>query len=297
MRKKILLTGASGGLGKILRSNFEKDFTVVGITRKSYDKLIPCDLCDFSKVENVVSVIKPDIILHAAALADVDACQKNPAVAWEQNVGTTKNIVRAAQKLPTKPLFVFISTDQVYSLPGHSSEAQTSILNVYAQNKFDAEMVAMQQQRCLTLRVNFFGQANAEKKTIVDWLQIAASKKTKSLLFQNVKFNPLHVEHLSKAIMQLVKDDLTGLFNLGGSGAGISKSRFFREICRKFNIPTENFVDGNIEEAGLYAPRPLDMRMDISHLIEKTGLTPPSTIDGIEFLTAKENQFEEQSKL
>ena len=47
---------------------------------------------------------------------------------------------------------------------GHSSEAQTSILNVYAQNKFDAEIVAMQQQRYLTLRVNFFGQANAEKK-------------------------------------------------------------------------------------------------------------------------------------
>ena len=79
------------------------------------------------------------------------------------------------------------------------------------------------------------------KKTIVDWLLIEASKKTKSLLFQNVKFNPLHVEHLSKAIMQLVKDELTGLFNLGGSGAGISKSRF-REICLKLNISQQKIL-------------------------------------------------------
>ena len=50
----------------------------------------------FPRVENLVSAIKPDIIIHAAALADVDTCQKNPAVAWEQNVGTTQNIVRAA---------------------------------------------------------------------------------------------------------------------------------------------------------------------------------------------------------
>ena len=83
---------------------------------------------------------------------------------------------------------------------------------------------------------------------------------------------------------------LTGLFNLGGRSWNF-KVEVFREICLKLNIPTENFVDGNIEEAGLYAPRPLDMRMDIGHLTQKL-LTPPSTIDGIDFLTAKENQFE-----
>ncbi len=58
--------------------------------------------------------LKPDVVVHAATLTDVDKCELNRELAWKVNVEGTKNIVESAQRC-TDSFLIYISTDYVFS--------------------------------------------------------------------------------------------------------------------------------------------------------------------------------------
>jgi len=105
---KILVTGDKGFVGtetcKLLEAN---GHDVIG-----YDLMDGYDIRDYGQIEEVVTLAKPDRILHLAAIARFTDADKNPKLAFETNVIGTMNVAKVADRYHI-PL-VYASTGSVY---------------------------------------------------------------------------------------------------------------------------------------------------------------------------------------
>ena len=136
---KVLITGATGFVGYTL-TNFLRDngYDVIGVSR-SAGKCVDftADLTKIESVKEIRSKYNPDVIIHLAAMARTDECEKNPEESYLVNVISTKNL---AETFSDKK-FVFFSTYAVYNTPeGNCDElCDVKATNQYISTKIDAE--------------------------------------------------------------------------------------------------------------------------------------------------------------
>ena len=113
MVKRVLITGASGLLGKYLMRNHPDHWRVCGTWLKTF---IPygyrMDVTMPSSIQPVFDKFQPDIVIHCAALGSVDYCENHQQEAMNVNVIGTGNVLNASIKHNAK--FVFISSNAVY---------------------------------------------------------------------------------------------------------------------------------------------------------------------------------------
>lgn len=133
--KRILLLGATGFVGSRLQKYFETDYQVFSPTRSEID------LYDLSTFYPYISQIKPDYILHMAALSDTKYCQQHKEESWKINVIATQEIAKAAAENGAK--MIFMSSDQVYNgtkeLGLLSEEVELNPISIYGYHKLEAE--------------------------------------------------------------------------------------------------------------------------------------------------------------
>ncbi|MEN7982571.1 MAG: SDR family oxidoreductase, partial [Nanoarchaeota archaeon] len=166
---KVLITGGSGLLGSNLAEIFCKDFEVFIIFNKNPVKIDYCnemkiDLIDFENVEKIIKKINPLIIIHCAALTNVDYCEKNPKEAKEINCDSTKNLARIGKEIGAK--FIYISTDSIFDgeTGGYSENDIPNPINVYAKTKLEGEEeVRKINGNYIIIRTNIYGKNKIQK--------------------------------------------------------------------------------------------------------------------------------------
>ncbi len=135
MNHKILLTGGNGFFSSRFSDYYKNMYDILSLGRKELD------ITDATAIDQCVADFKPDIIIHAGAVAVTDFCENNPNVAYEINVNSSVNIGKAAKKYGAK--LVFISTEQIFngnSNAGAFKEEDVATPNtVYGKNKLEAE--------------------------------------------------------------------------------------------------------------------------------------------------------------
>jgi len=102
VRRRVLITGAGGQLGRALAKEFG-DEDVIPLAREDWDVSLPPPLLEV-----------PDLVLHAAAWTDVDGAEEDPQGAAAVNVGGTANVAAIGAPL------VHYSSDYVFD--GRKSE-------------------------------------------------------------------------------------------------------------------------------------------------------------------------------
>lgn len=103
---KILLTGDTGFLGKQLKQCLPKTWQIIGLNRQVGE------LTNIDVVRQFVGEQQPDVIIHAAAMADVHRCEREREAAYQSHVILSEVIARVANEVGAQ--LVFISSDQVY---------------------------------------------------------------------------------------------------------------------------------------------------------------------------------------
>lgn len=103
---RVLITGARGQLGQALQVAFSGE-DVLALGRAELD------IADHEAVEHRLADFRPELILHAGALTDVDRAELEPALAYRVNALGTKNLGLAARRLGARLLYV--STDYAFS--------------------------------------------------------------------------------------------------------------------------------------------------------------------------------------
>ncbi len=282
--ESILLTGASGLLGRSLAKILKKNYNLTGAAFSQTGKWKRVDLTDQHQTEDLLCEVKPDIIVHTVALTDVDQCEEEPALAYRLNVKTLEHIVNWLKLRSPQTHLIFISSDQVYGGPGPHSEEAAFPHNVYALSKYCAERVALSYPYSLILRTNFFGWSEcSDKKSFSDWALYSFKNKKYIELITDVLFSPLYLSTLSEYIRYCCEVQLKGLFNIGAA-SGCSKRDFVHLLAHKFGLSLENAKDIKIMNISLKAYRPHDMRMKIEKFSEVVGVSLPTIEDEIECL-------------
>jgi dTDP-4-dehydrorhamnose reductase len=139
---KLLVTGAAGLFGRGLLQVFGEQHTVVGITRQDGD------ITDEKRMLELLHQHKPEIVVHSAAMPDIDDCELNPEKAYRVNAEATSNLVEAAKAIGAA--FAQVSTDAVFDGTKLKPYVETDPVNppsVYGRTKVEAEE-AVRKLRC-----------------------------------------------------------------------------------------------------------------------------------------------------
>lgn len=262
---KILLTGAGGRLGDYFLAKLGNRPGFVASSRRGGDgEIVALDLDDAATTEAVVASIKPDIVIHAAAATDVDACEKDPTSAWRANVQATRHLVSALAKGAPGAKLVYLSTDQVYFGPGPNREETAAPRTIYALTKMWGEDIALTLPGALVLRINYIGVGTMDRPNLGDWLVKSLRERKPITLFEDVLFNPVYAGDLPELVLALAHNGAGGVINLGSAPSGMSKAEFARGLARRLNLSLEATKSGRLADAALAAKRPLDTRMDVT---------------------------------
>ena len=163
MKPKLLIFGGSGLLG-LNWAIVRKELNDTWITYRQHElkgkwfKSLYCNAADENQTIKVVKQVRPQIIVNAVALTNVENCEKNPSLAEEINTTAAKNIAYAAHLYDAK--LIHISTDHLFSGQNAFSKEFdiAKPLNEYAKTKLMAENVVLDKcPRSLVIRTNFFG--------------------------------------------------------------------------------------------------------------------------------------------
>ncbi len=133
MTTSILITGAGGMLGRTLCRHF-RDSNVSAMTRADLDIT-----CQKSVMESFTS-INPDVVVHCAAMTQVDACESEEQRAFTINHTGSLYVAQAAQKIGSR--LIGISTDYVFRGDGkrpYRESDPTEPQTVYGKSKLEGE--------------------------------------------------------------------------------------------------------------------------------------------------------------
>ena len=262
-----MILGADGFLGSRLCQSLRENEIIKCGRGKKNDIIL--DITKKNNFSDILSKIKPNVIINLIAITDVDACEKNKKEANDVNNIMVKNFVRIIKKskLMNKVFFLHISTDQVYSGNGPHKENYTKPENIYSKSKLKGEKNIKKINGCV-IRTNFIGKSLIKKKSLSDWVYQSLKNNKKINAFKNVKFSPLNIETLCAYINLIIKKKISGVYNLGSKN-GFSKAEFVLKFAKKLNLNTNliKFID--YKKKMLLAKRPLDMRMNVKRFENK----------------------------
>jgi dTDP-4-dehydrorhamnose reductase len=281
--KHILVTGVSGFLGRYVALSLRERYTVLGTYWSHATALDGCevsrlDVADVEGVRATLQTFRPDVVVHTAALGDVDACERHPDEAYRVNVQGTEALAQAALEVSAK--LIYISTDQVYDgASGNYAEAEVPHpLMVYGRTKLEGErMAATTCHDAVILRLALlYGWGTSTRLNFVDWLAERLRAGQEVLLFVDQYRTPLYVAQAAEAIERLIDAPAVhGVFNLGG-GERINRYAFGLKFCEVFNLPKAYLKPIEMPTSTQMAARPRDCSLSsekISALLQMRPLT------------------------
>ena len=275
---KILLTGGNGQLGRALALRLTSRHTVV-VTDQ--DEL---DVRDLPAVRACLHEERPDLVLHLAALTQVDACESDPERTFEINTLGTRYVVQGVAEIGARLLFV--STDYVFDgaadRPYREYDSRRP-LNVYGWSKLHGErMIEARLSRHFIVRTSgLFGPGGANFPEAI--LRQEAQQGKVTVVTDQI-CRPTYTGHLADGIACLVESEDYGIYHIASAGA-VSWFDFAREILTRAGRDARALAPITSEALHRPARRPARSVLD-THAFELThGHVLPHWREGLaEFL-------------
>lgn len=263
---RILITGISGMLGLELWDEFRNsEFEVFGLSRRKPELLpkerwLGCDIIDFKDTYLKVTKLNPDLIIHTAALSDVDECERDPETAFKVNAVGTRNIALAAQRFDSAVFY--ISTDYVFSGENHPENGYREFdtpapINVYGVSKLWGEFYVREllNKFCIIRTSWLFGRSRDNFITKI-------LNKKEILVTEEMVSSPTYTKDLASAIKSLLSTFHTshlvcpyGIYHITNSGFA-SRYEISRFVAELLGLGVSNIKKVKLSELKLSAKRP-----------------------------------------
>ena len=215
--KKILITGASGFIGKyVLKKIKDNNLEFLTIdTQKVLDvssenqKVV--SLLDKEKLDEIIKLYKPNVIVHLAAIALVT--HKNTGEIYNVNVQGTENLLESVQKYcDPNTRVILASTAGVYgnqNVDKYREDLSYNPANHYSYSKMITEYISKQYKEDLdivTIRpFNIIGVGQSEKFLVPKLVEHFADRKEKLFVGNISSFRDyVDVEYCAEVIMELI---------------------------------------------------------------------------------------------
>jgi dTDP-4-dehydrorhamnose reductase len=213
MAPRAIITGAAGLIGQYLvktASRWASGWDVQGLSRAELE------LTDTQNLEAQIHALKPDLLIHCAALSRTKACEQNPDEARRINVEATAHLAQLSQGIP----FIFLSSGEVFDgkTGWYGETDEPNPINVYGQTKLEAEHTVLQNPRHTVVRIVLTAGTSerGDRSFVEDMCRTAKADKDVTLYADEFRC-PLPATVIARAIWELVDRKQPGLYHLGGS--------------------------------------------------------------------------------
>jgi dTDP-4-dehydrorhamnose reductase len=201
----ILVTGAGGQVGRALARRLP---TARLLSREDFDVRNALD------VGSLFAGIR--LVIHLAAMTDVDKCEQQPALCMEINGSGTKAVVEAAKAVSAR--VIYVSTDYVFDGTKRSQYQETdkpNPINAYGRSKLAGEHHVAGKPSNLIVRTSWvFGSGRNFVRSI-----LSAADSGKSLrVVDDQRGRPTSAGDLADALVQLADSRVTGIVHVSGDG-------------------------------------------------------------------------------
>ncbi len=224
---KILLTGSNGLLGsRLVNKLANSQHHLVATSRTALQNDIQknvefrtLDITDGPAVNRLINEVKPDVIVHAAAMTQVDECELNKIDCWNTNVTATRFIVDAARETVSR--IIFISTDFVFDGQHgpYREEDETNPVNYYGSSKVGAEKAVMESglDWAIVRTVLVVGTtADGQRQNLLSWVKEKLERGEAIRVVDDQVRTPTFVDDLADGVVLVLEKNASGIYHIAG---------------------------------------------------------------------------------
>ena len=304
MGKKILITGSNGLLGQKLVTLLKKmpEVALVATAKgenrnsdKSGYQFHQMDITDESEVLKVILETKPNVIIHTAAMTNVDQCESEKDLCWEMNVNAVKYLVNACQSIDC--MLVHLSTDFIFDGKAgpYDENAQSNPISYYGESKLAAEEVILKSsiRWAIARTVLVYGIVGDMSRTnIILWVK-KSLEDGKSIKVVTDQFRtPTLAEDLAMGCWLIAEKEAKGIFNISGKDF-LTPYEMAIKTADFFGLDKSLIAMADSSTFSQPAKRPPRTGFIIDKAIGLLGYRPHSFDEGIKIVA---EQFMEASK-
>lgn len=260
----LLVTGANGLVGSRLCALLAaRGHAVVGAARGSARvsaerwRYADVDLTGAEAVTSLLDRTRPDVIVHCAAMTDVDGCERDPWQAFVVNAHLPARLAREATSRGAH--LVQLSTDYVFDGEGgpYAEDALPNPRGVYAITKHMGEqgVRALAKSWAIARTAVVYGWPPAGRNNFGAWLVSTLARSQRVNLFSDQYVSPSLARSVAQLVAELAERRLPGFWNVAGASV-VNRVEFGRALCERFGFDPKLITPTCLADAPLASPRP-----------------------------------------
>ncbi len=269
-RKKLFVTGANGFVAGSVLAQAGDDWEVHAVSRGEplarRENLLwhTCDPLAPVQLSQLFQNVRPDAVIHTAALADIDFCQMHQELARTVNVELTRSLAEMCGETACK--FVLCSTDTIFD-GEHAPYDEDDLpgpVNFYAETKVEAEQIAARlgaqaviTRLALVVGLPVLGAGNSFLPRMISALKAG---RTVAVPEHEVR-TPVDVITVGRALLELAAGNHHGIFHLAGQDR-LSRYKMAQKIAVRFGFPKHLVAEQVAAKTPGRAARPRDVSLD-----------------------------------
>lgn len=292
--KRILLTGANGLLGQKLvekiAANPDWDFLATGRGEARFVtpdvRYAQMDIENANDVQRVFAEFKPEIVIHSAAMTNVDACELDQEASYKANVVATENLLKAAEE--HNSFFLHLSTDFIFSGEDgpYDEKAEADPVNYYGECKLEAEKKVMQAKLrwAIARTVLVYGVTpGMSRSNIILWVKKSLEEGKDIQVVDDQLRSPTLAEDLADGCLLIAEKEAEGIWNISGKEM-LTPYQMAMQTAEYFNLDAShiNRTDSTIFKQP--AKRPPKTGFLIDKAVRELNYRPHSFKEGIALL-------------
>jgi len=293
--KKILITGSNGLLGQKLVELLlsAKDIQIIATARG--ENRLPfhdgyeyqsMDITNREQVQEVVANTKPNVIIHTAAMTNVDQCESEKAACWAQNVSSVEYLIEACSKIDC--FLLHVSTDFIFDGTSgpYKEDAEANPISFYGWSKYAAEKLVIHSniRWGIARTVLVYGIAHDMSRTnIILWVKKSLEDGKNIKVVTDQWRTPTLAEDLAKGCALIAQQEAEGVFNISGKDF-LTPYEMAIMTADFFKLDKSLISQADSTTFSQPAKRPPRTGFDLSKSREVLGYEPVSFTEGIEVL-------------
>ena len=228
--KKILITGSNGLLGqKLVELLVAQPGTEVIATARGNCRLpgnqggyqyFPLDVTQREEVDQLLAKLKPQCVIHTAAMTNVDQCEREREACWQMNVDAVQYLADAC--IRHNIFLLHLSTDFIFDgLNGpYTEDAEALPVSYYGESKLAAERILEQSTQlrwAIARTVLVYGIAHdMSRSNIILWVKKSLEEGRTIQVVNDQWRTPTLAEDLALGCWLIVEQEVEGVFNISG---------------------------------------------------------------------------------
>ena len=276
MKRRVLVTGASGLLGGRLASLLAASFDVLGTLHRKVPatpEAIPLDLDLPEALAGALDRARADAVIHCAALADADACEREPERARTINVDAAAALGRWARARSAR--LIHVSTDLVLGgrRPFSGEHVGAEPILVYGRTKKEGEEAVLAEGGVVVRVPLIVGRGHGARRTASEAIADGLAARRPLRLYADQYRTPTDAESVAAALAVLVVGSQQGLFHLGGPER-VSRYELGQRVAGVLGLSADTIEAVTMDRVPLAVPRPADVSMDSARAARELGYAP-----------------------